>query len=204
MSTDKQKEYIKLYREANKDKIAAKRKLYREANKDKIKIYDKAYKETNKERLKEYGQTYDKVYKETNKERLKEYGKAYRETNKEHLRLLQSNRRKNNPLYRLSCDIRSMIGEFFRSKGISKTLRTEQILGCSFDEFKAHLESKFEPWMNWNNKGLYNSEFDYGWDIDHIKPISKAKTVEDVIRLNHYNNLQPLCSKINRDIKRNN
>ena len=65
-----------------------------------------------------------------------------------------------------------------------------------------YLESKFEPWMCWNNKGLYNGEFNYGWDIDILYPISSAKTEEDIIKLNHYTNLQPLCSKINRDIKK--
>ena len=38
--------------------------------------------------------------------------------------------------------------------------------------------------------------------MDHIIPISIAETEEDIIRLNHYTNLQPLCSKVNRDIKR--
>lgn len=38
--------------------------------------------------------------------------------------------------------------------------------------------------MDWNNQGLYNGEFDYGWDIDHILPISIAITEEDVIKLN--------------------
>lgn len=58
--------------------------------------------------------------------------------------------------------------------------------------------------MNWENRGLYNGELNYGWDIDHIIPLSSARTEEDVIRLNHYTNLQPLCSKMNRDIKRSN
>jgi cytidylate kinase len=53
------------------------------------------------------------------------------------------------------------------------------------------------------NRGKYNGTFNFGWDIDHMIPVSTAKTEEDVIRLNHYTNLQPLCSKINRDIKRN-
>ncbi len=66
-----------------------------------------------------------------------------------------------------------------------------------------YIESKFEPWMTFENRGLYNGEFGYGWDIDHIVPISTANTEDDIIRLNHYTNLQPLCSKINRDIKRN-
>ena len=57
--------------------------------------------------------------------------------------------------------------------------------------------------MTCENKGLYNGEIKYGWDIDHIIPLSSAETEEDVIKLNHYTNLQPLCSKLNRDIKKN-
>ena len=56
--------------------------------------------------------------------------------------------------------------------------------------------------MAWENKGLYNGELNYGWDVDHIKPLSTASSEEELIILNHYTNLQPLCSKINRDIKR--
>ena len=58
--------------------------------------------------------------------------------------------------------------------------------------------------MNWENRGLFNGEINYGWDIDHIIPLSTAKTKEDLIKLNHYTNLQPLCSKINRYIKKDN
>lgn len=93
---------------------------------------------------------------------------------------------------------------FFIKKWIQKkNNKTEIILGCSFEEFKLYLESKFEDWMNWENRGLYNGEFNYGWDIDHIIPLSIAKSEEELIKLNHYTNLQPLCSKINRDIKSN-
>lgn len=77
-------------------------------------------------------------------------------------------------------------------------------MGCSFEEFKSYLESKFEDWMTFENYGLYNGELNYGWDIDHIIPISIAKTEDEVLKLNHYTNLQPLCSKINRDIKKDN
>ena len=56
--------------------------------------------------------------------------------------------------------------------------------------------------MTWKNKGLYNGEFNYGWDIDHIIPLSSAENYEDLVKLNHYSNLRPLCSKVNRDIKR--
>ena len=57
--------------------------------------------------------------------------------------------------------------------------------------------------MTWENHGKYNGEINYGWDLDHIIPISSAITIEDVINLNHHTNLQPLCSYTNRYVKRN-
>ena len=68
---------------------------------------------------------------------------------------------------------------------------------------KEYYQINKENWMNWSNRGLYNGSENYGWDIDHINPISSAEKLEDVIKLNHYTNLQSLCSKINRDIKKN-
>ena len=56
--------------------------------------------------------------------------------------------------------------------------------------------------MSWDNYGKYNGKNSFGWDIDHIIPISSAVNESEVIKLNHFTNLQPLCSKINRDIKR--
>lgn len=111
-------------------------------------------------------------------------------------------RRKNNPFYGLKDTIRVAITNSIRKRGYRKSSRTYEILGCSFEEFKLHIESKFEPWMTWENRGLYNGEFNYGWDIDHIIPISSANSEEELIKLNHYTNLQPLCSKVNRDIKK--
>ena len=46
-------------------------------------------------------------------------------------------------------------------------------------------------------------ELNFGWDIDHITPLSSVITESDVIQLNYYTNLQLLCSKVNRDVKRN-
>jgi hypothetical protein len=66
-----------------------------------------------------------------------------------------------------------------------KSKRTQEILGCSFEDFKLHLESQFDENMNWENQGSY-------WHMDHIIPISSAETKEEVYRLNHYTNFQPL------------
>jgi hypothetical protein len=105
-------------------------------------------------------------------------------------------------IYKLKISLRSMVKNSFLRKGFKKDNKTEYIIGCSLDFLRNHLESKFEPWMTWDNKGLYNGELNYGWDIDHIIPLSTAETEDDIIKLNHYTNLQPLCSKINRDIKK--
>jgi hypothetical protein len=56
---------------------------------------------------------------------------------------------------------------------------------------------------NDKTKYWYNGSENFGWDIDHFIPVSSAKTEEDIVKLNHYTNLQPLCSYVNRYIKRN-
>lgn len=55
------------------------------------------------------------------------------------------------------------------------------------------LESQFESWMSWENNGMYVKDL-ATWQIDHIIPISSAKTEEEVIKLNHYTNFRPLES----------
>jgi hypothetical protein len=61
----------------------------------------------------------------------------------------------------------------------------------------------FEDWMTWDNYGKYNGSEKFGWDVDHIIPKSSATTEEELLKLNHFSNLQPLCSYINRDVKKN-
>jgi hypothetical protein len=147
-----------------------------------------------------------KKYTNDNKDKLKVQKFLWREENKDKIKLQKKEYRKRkketDPLYRLHQLVSSIIRKSFNYNGFKKSSRTHEILGISFEEFKFYLESKFESWMNWENRGLYNGELNYGWDIDHIIPISSAKTEDDIIRLNHYSNLQPLCSKINRDIKK--
>jgi hypothetical protein len=56
--------------------------------------------------------------------------------------------------------------------------------------------------MNWDNHGKIEfGKFNIGWDIDHIIPVSSAIKEDEVIKLNHFTNLRPLCSYTNRYIK---
>jgi hypothetical protein len=106
-------------------------------------------------------------------------------------------------LKNISRNINRNIRRSFKKKGMVKSKTVCEILGCSYQDFKLYIESKFESWMNWDNYGLYNGQLNHGWDLDHIVPKSIAKTEEDILKLNHYTNFNPLCSKTNRDIKRN-
>ena len=169
-----------------------------------VKEYKKEYYINNKEKiLKEYSNKLktDEILRQ----KKSEYSKKWREENKERIKILRRNYRvknlKNN-MFVLKNHTRNLILKSLKRRGYTKKSQTHKILGCSYEKFIQHIESQFGDWMNWDNKGLYNGEFNYGWDIDHIIPLSSAKTEEDIIKLNHYTNLRPLCSKINRHIKK--
>ena len=178
----------------NKEELSEKQKIYYVENKKDILEYQIKYNSENKNKILER----KKEYYQDNKDK----SKKYRLENREKRNLSIKKRKESDSLFKLKENIRTSIYVSFSRNGYTKKSRTHEILGCSFEDFKNHLESKFESWMTWNNYGLYNGELDFGWDIDHITPTSSAITEEELIRLNHYTNLQPLCSKVNRDIKR--
>lgn len=182
-------EKSKKYRQKNLEKSRERdRNRYREKAEE-IKAYLKVYNEKNRKIILSKAKKYNS--REDVKERRRNYGRKY-----------TKNRRKIDEMYNFKYQMRSFISNRFKGWG-SKSLKTEEILGCSFQELKSHLESKFGSWMTWENRGLYNGFPNCGWDLDHIIPMSSAQTKEDIIRLNHYTNLQPLCSYVNRYIKRN-
>ena len=188
--------YNKEYRQNNKEKRREYRKEYDEKNKEKIKEYYQNNKERLNKRIKEYRQNNIvkerlKEYRQNNKDRIMEYKNRY-------ARL----RRKSEPLFKITTNIRNLISRSIKRNGYNKKSKTYKILGCSFEEFKLHIESQWEEWMNWDNYGKCNGEEKYGWDIDHIIPVSSGKCEESNIRLNHYSNMRPLCSYVNRYVKR--
>jgi hypothetical protein len=122
-----------------------------------------------------------------------QYKKEYFQKNKINYNELSKDyfykRKKNDSLFKLICNIRSLISKSIKNKGYNKNTKTFNYLGCTFEEFKVHLEKQFTEGMNWDNQGK--------WHLDHIKPISLAKTEKEVIELNHYTNFQPLWAKDN-------
>jgi hypothetical protein len=212
---EQQKIYNKEYIENNKEIIKEKRNLKKEENNLRAKIYHEKNKELINKKNNEYRKNNEekiKIIKQNhylaNKEIINLKSQEYYKNNKKEINtknyIYQKNKRQTDPIYNLKCRVRNIIYKAIKKNGFNKKSKTEEILGCSFEEFNIHLESLWKPWMNWGNYGLYNGTKDYGWDIDHIIPLATTITEEGVIKLNHYTNLQPLCSKINRDIKRDN
>ena len=132
-------------------------------------------------------------YYQANKEKLNKYAKEYKIKNSEEIKKTrnkyQKKRLSEDFVYSFKFKINSSIRKSFKKRNCIKSKRTEEILGCTITEFIDYISSKFTEGMTLENHGK--------WHFDHIIPISSAKTEEDVIRLNHYTNLQPLWAEDN-------
>ena len=189
---NKNKEKVKIkaieYYNENKDQVLSKRHEKKEI----INQYNKEYKQDNKEYIKEY----NKEYRIKNKESIKERKKLYRKENRYEINEYERTKLKNDPLFRLSKKLRNRLYDFIKQsdKGFDPR-KTEEYLGCTLEDLKLHLESKFKEDMNWNNHGKV-------WHIDHIIPLSLAKNEEQLYELSRWSNLQPLY--VEENLKKNN
>ncbi len=183
------KEYYKKWAEENQDKLKENRKRWALKNSEKIKESSKKYKEKNRELLRLKA----KEYYENNKSECLE-------RNKKILR----NKYNTDDLFRLKFNLRKLINKTIVRKGYTKKSKSMTILGCDFEFFKKHIEGQFEEWMTWDNYGGTPKYKEERWEIDHIKPISLAKDENEILMLNHFSNLRPLCSFTNRWIKSDN
>lgn len=101
-------------------------------------------------------------------------------------------RMKSDPLYVLKKRYRSRTRKMFRNKKCVKITSSMSFLGCTAEEFTKHFESLFTDGMSWDK--VFSGEI----EIDHIHPIGTAQTEEEIIKLSHYTNLQPLWADVNR------
>jgi hypothetical protein len=186
----KNKEKIKNYYIENKEKHQSYKKEHYTNNREKIKSNSKEYYIKNKE--KQISQK--KEYYIKNREKKLSKQKEYNIKNKENLQSYRNeyerNRKLNDPIYKLSINVRDRLRKYLKSVGITKNKRTFDIVGCSPPELKEHLEKQFVDGMSWDKMGKKIH-------IDHIIPLSSAKTEEDIYKLAHYTNLQPLWAEDN-------
>lgn len=165
---DKNLKRMALWRAANKEKLIAKRKT------EEAKIAQKLYRSSPE---------------------VRERAKQYYLKNKKKIQLRQRIRH----IARISQDLNYKISVMLRGR-LTKALRGKyksgsavKDLGCSIEQFKSYLESKFKPGMTWENYGRT------GWHIDHIIPLSSFNLADknEVKKACHYTNLQPLWASDN-------
>lgn len=166
-------------------------KNYYISNKEKIKKASKSYRSNNREKAIEYS----RIYYLENKESMLHSQKDYYRQNKQKINGIMWEYAKN----RLNNDVNFKLGVRLRTRLYTAIKRNKKSgshikdLGCTLDQLKQHLESKFQPGMTWDNWGRN------GWHIDHIRPLASFDLTdrEQFLQAVHYTNLQPLWAKDN-------
>ena len=168
------KKYYKEYRLKNKERLNAYRRKWlkgEEAQKKKKEYYLKT-----REKQLQYWVEYRK--KPKNKKKFKLYFKNW-----------INNRLKTNPSFKLKLQLSHRI--YMALKGVAKSKKTKELLGCTIEEFWIHLEKSFKPGMTRKNYGK--------WHVDHILPCVSFDLTkpEEQAKCFHYTNLQPLWASEN-------
>ena len=172
------KDCVRISRKANynREKNTLKMREYRQTEAGKESIKKTSEKRREKTRL--YAIKY----------RLEHPGaaKAYRARVAPYLRQKEKDRRKTDIEWKIKCNLRRRICHLVNRE--YKSAKTMELLGCSIEQFKQHIESKFKPGMTWENYGPF------GWHIDHVLPCSSFDLTleENQRKCFHYSNLQPL------------
>ena len=98
---------------------------------------------------------------------------------------------KEDPNFQILGRLRSRLNHAL--KGKVKSDHTLDLLGCTVEELKQHLENQFQEGMTWQNCGKN------GWEIDHIIPCSyfDLSIEENQYICFNFRNLQPLWAKDN-------
>lgn len=186
------------------------KKIYRDKHKERFKKWYADYYEKNCEAKREQAKvrwanrTQEQVeaeqervrkWRKDNAEYARKKRKAYYQKNQK--RIIQQKKeytrrkRAEDPYFRLKCSLRSRIRNAMF--GISKSASTMELIGCSVEEYRAHLESQFTDGMTWENYGIG------GWHIDHIKPCVSFDLTdpEQQKECFNYKNTRPLWAKDN-------
>ena len=176
----------KQYRADNYEIIREKKERWRKENQFRYNEWSKKYAKRNPEKRKASIKKYDETHKKQKQEYAKNHLAVHNESCKKYNAKSHSD-----PVLKMKFRMRSLLYVAFKNSNTVKSKRTEEIIGLPSEEFCTYLLETFRNiyGRDWDGKEEVN--------IDHIIPISTAKTEEDVVRLNHYSNLRLITKEDN-------
>ena len=182
---EKYNETNRKYCQKNRISIRKASKRWRDKNKKLLKQKRKKHYEENREKVLAAG----KKWRESNKEYNRERVRKWRKSNKEKIRKREYDRYHNDINFRLSCILRRRLRDALKFQ--MKNGSAVKDLGCSIEELKFYIQSKFQPGMSWDNYGPEK------WHIDHIKSLASFDLTnrKELLEACHYTNLQPLWAE---------
>jgi len=187
-STDKN-QYLAEYYQKNKEAIRARIKAYYHKNKKVIAIrqakYHSKYDKTPMGKASKKKAFY--VWWARHPQYFKTYATNYRKKNFLAMRAYRRSYSKR-PRVKIRLNLARRIWKVLN--GTSKSQKTMDLVGCTIQDFMAHLESKFQKGMTWDNYGCGKGK----WNMDHIVPCCVFDLTDPVEQKQcfHYTNLQPL------------
>lgn len=112
-----------------------------------------------------------------------EIGREFRNKNRIQLNEAAKAKYHSDSLYKF---IKLSRQRLYNALGANKNKNTNELVG-DFKIAKEHIDKQLEniPEFNWDNHGEV-------WHVDHIIPLASGKTIEEIEKLCHYTNLQPL------------
>ena len=138
-------------------------------------------------RDKEVQNAWRRADRKAHPEKWRTWRRKWNLANKDYWRRMQEKKREKIE-YRILLQLRHRLNMTLR--GANKSARTVQLLGCSIESFKIHLESFWETGMTWENYGK-----DVGqWSIDHVIPCSLFDLTKSdhQKRCFHFSNMRPM------------
>ena len=113
----------------------------------------------------------------------------YNKENKDKRNEYCRKRYQSDPQFRLIANLRRRLNHALN--GEAKLASTLDLLGCTIEKCKNHLESQFKPGMSWENHGK--------WEIDHIRPCAlyDLTNLKEQKECFSWKNLQPLWAEEN-------
>jgi hypothetical protein len=169
-----EKEVCEFYN--NKDRFDGKRPECKVCSNKQSTLYN----QKNKEKVNGIKQK----YVDNNKEKVKQSKKEWFDKNPDYQNNWSYIKSNTDVLFKLKKNMRSRLGLFLKDRNVTKNNKTFHIIGCSPEFLKEYLEKQFVINMSWENRNE--------WHIDHVIPLSSAKTEKEIYKLCHYTNLQPL------------